>query len=69
MERLSVDMDRAGAAIAGVAALLDAEHVEVAQEGPQALAGGGLGGVVAAVDRILGHASSVRICSARYCVT
>ena len=39
MEGLAVDMHGAGAAIAGVAALLDAEHIEIAQEGAQALAG------------------------------
>jgi hypothetical protein len=31
MEGLAVDMDSAGAAITGVTALLDAEHLEIAQ--------------------------------------
>ncbi len=65
MERLSVDMDRAGSAIAGVAALLDAEDVEIAEERAQALSGRRLGRIGPAVDLILAHASSRRICSAR----
>ena len=43
MHRLAVEPHRAGAAIAGVAALLDAEHAALAQEGAQALAGPRLG--------------------------
>ena len=43
MDRRAVEPDRAGAAIAGVAALLDAEHAALAQEGAQALAGPRLG--------------------------
>ena len=39
MHRLAVDQHGAGAAVAGVAALLDAEMPEFAQEGSQALAG------------------------------
>ncbi len=65
MERLVVDMDRAGAAVAGVAALLDAEHLEVAQEGAQALAGLRLGRTKMAVHFERDHASSARICSAK----
>ena len=41
VHRLAVEIDGAGAAVAGVAALLDAEMAELAQEGAQALAGGG----------------------------
>ena len=50
MERLAVDMHGAGAAITGVAALLDAEHIEIAQERAQALAGRRLGRIAAAID-------------------
>ena len=39
MHRLAVDQHGAGAAVAGVAALLDAEMAELAQERAQALAG------------------------------
>ena len=39
MDRLAVEPDGAGAAIAGVAALLHAESSRLAQEGAQALAG------------------------------
>ena len=39
MHRLAIDQHGAGAAVAGVAALLDAEMAELAQEGAQALAG------------------------------
>ena len=39
MHGLAVEMDGAGAAIAGIAAFLDAEPAELAQEGSQALAG------------------------------
>ena len=53
------------AAVAGIAALLDAEHIEVAQEGAQALAGPRLGGIETTVDLIVAHDSSARICSAR----
>ncbi len=65
VERRAVDPHGAGAAVARVAALLDAEHLEVAQEGAQALAGFRLGRVEAAVDFVLAHDSSARICSAR----
>ena len=65
MERLAVEPHRAGAAVAGVAALLDAEHFQVAQEGAQALAGLRFGRVEAAIDLVLAHDSSARICSAR----
>ena len=39
VDRLAVEMDGAGAAIAGIAALLDAEPAALAQQGAQALAG------------------------------
>ena len=65
MERLSVDPDGAGAAIAGIAALLHAEHFEVAQEGAQTLSGAGIDRVESAVDFVPAHASSARICSAK----
>jgi hypothetical protein len=42
VDRLAVEPDGAGAAIASVAALLDAEPAQVAQKGPKALARGGL---------------------------
>ena len=41
MHRLAVEMDRAGAAIAGIATLLDAEPAGLAQIGAQALPGPG----------------------------
>ena len=65
MERLAVQPHRAGAAVAGIAALLDAEDFQVAQEGAQALAGLRFGRVKAAVDLVFAHDSSARICSAR----
>ena len=65
MVGLAVDPHGAGAAVAGVAALLDAEHFKVAQEGAQALAGFRLGGVAPAIDVERAHASSARICSAK----
>ena len=65
MERLAVHPHRAGAAVAGVAAFLDAEHFQVAQEGAQALARLRFGRVQAAIDLVLAHDSSARICSAR----
>ena len=61
MERLAVHPHRAGAAVAGVAAFLDAEHFQVAQEGAQALAGLRFGRVQAAIDLVLAHDSSARI--------
>jgi hypothetical protein len=39
MDRLAVEPDGAGTAIPRVAAFLDAEPAQVAQEGPQALTG------------------------------
>ena len=51
MERQAIQPYGASAAIALVAALLDAEPSMVAQERPEALAGGGLGGKSLAVDR------------------
>ena len=53
MHRLAVEPDRAGAAIAGIAALLDAEHAAIAQEGAQALSGRRLGGEQFAVDVVV----------------
>ncbi|TPW00501.1 MAG: hypothetical protein USCAAHI_00053 [Beijerinckiaceae bacterium] len=66
----AVEPDRAGAAIPGIAALLDAEVSPLAQEGPQALTGLRLGGKKLAIDRVVhpprpGCASSARICSAK----
>src|SRR5262249_52833054 len=69
VERLAVDVDRTGAAVARVAALLDAEHLKVAQERAQALAGLRLSLVRAAVHLELHCATSARICSARWRVT
>jgi len=65
VERLAVDVHRAGAAVARVAAFLDAEDFQIAQEGAQALAGLRLGRIELAVDLELAHASSARICSAK----
>ena len=65
MEWLAVQPHRAGAAIAGVAAFLDAKDLQVAQKGAQALAGLRLGRVEVAVDLVSAHASSARICSAK----
>ncbi len=76
MHRHSVEPDRACAAIARVAALLDAEGTVIAQERAQALTGLRLGGELLAVDGIVhipvpgrvalpGRASSARICSAK----
>ena len=68
VHRLAVERHRAGAAVAGVAAFLDAEPAEPAQEGAQALAGRGLGIGRLTVDRELHAASpaiSRRISSAR----
>ena len=42
MHRHAVEPDGAGAAIAGIAAFLDAEAAVLAQEGAQALAGSGV---------------------------
>jgi hypothetical protein len=70
MHRHPVEPYGARAAIAGIAALLDAEYAVVAQEGAQALAGLRLGGELLAVDGIVhapapGRVSSARICSAK----
>ncbi len=65
MERVAVEPHGAGAAVAGIAAFLDAEHLEVAQEGAQALAGLRFGRIETAVYFVVAHASSSRICSAR----
>src|SRR5215204_748897 len=50
MHRLAVDQHGAGAAVAGVATLLDAEMAEFAQERAQALAGLRRFGKLPAVD-------------------
>ena len=68
MDRRAVEPDGAGAAIAGVAALLDAEDATLAQEGAQALSGLRLGGKQLAVDdvdqtAVVGGARPVRRCS------
>ncbi len=72
MHRLAVEQHRTGAAVAGVATLLDAEMPEVAQESPQALSGAGIFRKFLAVDLkchgCAGPCSSPRICSARRCV-
>ena len=70
VHRFAVEPDRAGAAIAGVAALLDAEEAELAQEGAQALTGLRLGGKPLSIDGVFhvapaDAASSARICSAK----
>ena len=44
MDRLAVEPHRTGAAIAGVAALLDPEYAAIPKERPEALAGTRLGG-------------------------
>ena len=54
----AVDEHRAGAAVAGVAALLHLEVAVVAQEGAQALAGPRVAGGVLSVDLELHPASS-----------
>src|SRR5947199_5480543 len=69
MVRLAVDVHGASTTITGVTALFYAEHIEIAQEAAQALSGGRLGPVRAAIDAIPGQASSARICSDRYRVT
>ena len=66
VHRLAVDQHGAGAAIAGVAALLDAEMAELAQKGAQALPGAGSFRELPAVD-VESHGcalSSARISSA-----
>ncbi len=50
MDRLAVEMDGAGAAIARIAALLDPEPAGLPQIGAQALAGAGIGLVGMSVD-------------------
>src|ERR1700710_956951 len=68
MQRLAVDQHGAGAAVAGVAAFLDAEMAELAQKGPQALSGPRAFRKFLAVDLIAhgraGPCSSARISSA-----
>ena len=49
----AVEPHGAGAAIAGVAAFLDAEHAAIAQEGAQALSRRRLGGKQLAVDVVV----------------
>ena len=65
VHRLSVEPDRAGAAVPLVAALLDAQTAEVAQEGAQALAGRRLAADGSAVEREVHAAYSPRASSAR----
>ena len=68
VHRLAVERHRAGAAVAGIASLLDAEQPESAQEGAQALAGRRVPGHRLAVDGELhagSPASSRRISCAR----
>ncbi len=68
VHRLAVERHRAGAAVAGVAAFLDAEPAELAQEGAQALPRRRLGLRQLAVDgqfHAPSPASSRRISSAR----
>ena len=50
MHRLAIDQHRAGAAVAGVASLLDAEMAEFAQERAQALPGTRRFGKLPAID-------------------
>ena len=69
MERHAVEPDGAGAAVALVAAFLDAEEAELAQEGSEALTGRRLRREGPAVHGEIhaeapGLASSARICSA-----
>src|ERR1700730_9349836 len=54
MHRLSIEQHGAGAAVAGVAAFLDAEMPKLAQEGAQALPGAGILRKFLAVD-LEGH--------------
>ena len=62
MHRLAVEPDGAGAAIAGVAALLDAEAAVVAQEGAQALAGKRLAETDRPLMRVFGRRLGDRSC-------
>ena len=50
MNRLALDPDGAGAAVAGIATLFHAKEAALAQIGAQALAGCGIGGDAFAVD-------------------
>jgi hypothetical protein len=65
MKWRAVEPYRAGAAVAGVAAFLDAEHTAIAQEGAQALSGRRLGGKQLAIDVVVhaavGHGRRMRI--------
>ncbi len=65
MEGLAINPHGAGPAVARVAALLDAEDLEVAEEGAEALPGFGLRREEVPVDFVSAHASSARICSAK----
>jgi len=70
VHRRAIEPHRAGAAVAGVAAVLDAEEAPLTQEGAQALPGFRLGRNELAVDGVVhtplsGRASSTRICSAK----
>jgi hypothetical protein len=65
MKGHAVEPHRAGAAIAGIAALLDAEHAPVTQKGAQELSRRRLGGKQFAVDVVIhpgiGRAGGTRI--------
>jgi hypothetical protein len=65
VNRSAVEPHGAGAAITGVAALLDTEHAPVTQKGAQALSGGRLGGKQFAIDVVVhsavGHGRGMRI--------
>jgi hypothetical protein len=71
VHRHAVHPHGAGAAIAGVAAFLHAQRALFAQEGAQALAGGGCAstGLPLIFICLLPPASSARICSAKWRVT
>ena len=56
----AVEPDRAGAAVAGIAAFLDAEHAAVAQKGSQALAGSRFGREDFRIDGVIHGGQSYR---------
>jgi hypothetical protein len=59
MNGLAVEPHRAPAAVAGVAALLDAKNAALAQERTQTLTGARLGGKCLGIDRVI-HGCSLR---------
>jgi hypothetical protein len=73
VNRSAVEPHGAGAAITGVAALLDTEHAAVTQKGAQALSGGRLGGKQFAIDVVvhsgIGRAGNVGMFHLRAPVT